>query len=1051
MLTPILTRLLKNTLATVVLATLACPALVQGQQPGTLLFPVPAPAGTQAGTQTGRAVATNGVHTIIGSPQDDLGASNAGVARVHDAVSGALLWVLPNPSPASNDNFGDAVAISGTRVVVAASNDDLGAGDAGTVYVFDLAGATPTTPVAVLSSPVPQVGANFGFALGISGRLLAAGAYDYDSEVANSGCVWVFDLESATPTVPLHTLTKPGYVAEDKFGVAVDISGTRVIVGAYLDDYLGTDTGGAYVFDVGGASPTVPVAILRNPSPASGDWFGRVVALSGARAVVGAPGDNTGATDAGSAYVYDLSGETPALPLATLNNPAPATTDQFGLAVAVSGSRVAVGAQLDDAGAADAGSVYVYDFGNGPGVLEQSLANPEPAANDRFGGAAALHGSTLVVGAHLNDSVVADSGAFYSYDLASATPASPVLARTEAGPSWQDQFGQAVAISGTRMVVGAPNDDTDGANAGIVYVYDLASGTPATPTFILRNPTPLGGEQFGYSLAISGARVVVSAYLDNNTPGASGGAAYVYDLSSATPTVPIVTLTDPAPTSSFAFSVDISGTLVVAGANFSNVGASSAGSAHVFDVASATPTVPILSLHNPTPVAGDRFGRAVAISGNRVLVGVYLNDTGAADTGCAYVYDVTSATPTVPVHKLNNPTPNTGDWFGRWLSMSGSRIAIGAALDNTGASDAGSVYVYDMTSATPTTPTATLHNPEPAAGDEFGTAIDISGTRVLVSAYLDSFGAAGAGSAYLYDLSSGTPLVPVATFRNPTPAAQDQYGSGVSIDGGLLAVGAQLDDTVAMDKGHVYVYGMPPDIVVEQPVGTSLTDGSATAVSFGDFLFGASSPTRIFTVRNTGSTQLLNLAVAKGGASAAEFAVNTESLGTFIAPGGSASFSVTLSPAMPGLKTATLQIGSTDPDENPFDIPLTGQAYSNTTDTDGDGMKDWQEVRLSALGFNWQTPNVDLVNTYFDSATENGLYTASQVQDLHVGTPLLQRNPATGAFTMTFGVEKSSTPGSGSWVPFPVTAPQTIINAQGRIEFQFMMPDNTAFFRLQTQ
>ncbi len=63
--------------------------------------------------------------------------------------------------------------------------------------------------------------------------------------------------------------------------------------------------------------------------------------------------------------------------------------------------------------------------------------------------------------------------------------------------------------------------------------------------------------------------------------------------------------------------------------------------------------------------------------------------------------------------------------------------------------------------------------------------------------------------------------------------------------------------------------------------------------------------------------------------------------------------------------------------------------------------------------------------------------------------PLLQRHPVTGVFTLTFGIEKSTN--LSNFTPFPFISPQTTINGQGKIEFQFTVPDNAAFFRLQAQ
>ena len=189
------------------------------------------------------------------------------------------------------------------------------------------------------------------------------------------------------------------------------------------------------------------------------------------------------------------------------------------------------------------------------------------------------------------------------------------------------------------------------------------------------------------------------------------------------------------------------------------------------------------------------------------MVGAYLDNTGATDAGSAYVYDLNSGTPTVPVATLNNPGPAASDYFGYSVSISGSRVVVGALQDDTGATDAGSAYVYDLSSGTPTVPVATLNNPGPAVNDRFGSAVAISGTRVVVGAHQDDTGTTDAGSAYVYDLSSGTPIVPVATLNNPSPAVGDYFGWAVAIDGMTVAIGAPKDDTVMLNKGYAYVFG----------------------------------------------------------------------------------------------------------------------------------------------------------------------------------------------------------------------------------------------------
>ena len=75
-----------------------------------------------------------------------------------------------------------------------------------------------------------------------------------------------------------------------------------------------------------------------------------------------------------------------------------------------------------------------------------------------------------------------------------------------------------------------------------------------------------------------------------------------------------------------------------------------------------------------------------------------------------------------------------------------------------------------------------------------------------------------------------------------------------------------------------------------------------------------------------------------------------------------------------------------------------------------------------------------------------GYYTTAQVQALYIGTPLLEKSGA-GTFTLTIGVKKATSL-SLPFTDFPLTLPQTSINAQGKLEFQFTAPDNAAFFQL---
>jgi hypothetical protein len=119
---------------------------------------------------------------------------------------------------------------------------------------------------------------------------------------------------------------------------------------------------------------------ITNPTPGVGDNFGNSVAAVGTdRVLIGARGDDTGGNNAGAAYLFSTSGPL----LTTFTNPTPAADDSFGCSVAAVGSdRVLIGAYVDDTGATNAGAAYLFSTN---GVLLTTFTNPTPAFFDDFG------------------------------------------------------------------------------------------------------------------------------------------------------------------------------------------------------------------------------------------------------------------------------------------------------------------------------------------------------------------------------------------------------------------------------------------------------------------------------------------------------------------------------------------------------------------------------------------------------------------------------------------------------------------------------------------
>jgi len=368
-------------------------------------------------------------------------------------------------------------------------------------------------------------------------------------------------------------------------------------------------------------------------------------------------------------------------------------------------------------------------------------------------------------------------------------------------PEDSDSFGWSVAgTSDGNIIVGAINDG----DAGSVYLID---GNDGTLLLTINNPTPESGDYFGYSVAATSNGNIIVGARDDNTGAPDAGSAYLFDGTDGTL---LLTINNPTPENAdnFGRSVAITpnGNIIV-GASGDNTGASTAGSVYLFD---GTDGSLLLTINNPTPESGDYFGYSVAAtSDGNIIVGALYDKIGIIyDAGSAYLFDGTlRGTTSTPLLTINNPTPWIGDTFGVFVAAtSDDNIIVGALRDNTGASRTGSAYLFDGTDGTLL---LTINNPTPEDNDWFGWSVaGTSDGNILVSAPYDNTGASRAGSAYLFDGTlRGTTSTPLLTINNPTPESSDLFGKSVAgtSDGNIL-VGASYDNTGASRTGSVYLF-----------------------------------------------------------------------------------------------------------------------------------------------------------------------------------------------------------------------------------------------------
>lgn len=607
---------------------------------------------------------------------------------------------------------------------------------------------------------------------------------------------------------------KSAFVAsEHYFGKAVDIDGDTLVVGAYYDSNKSTTIDSGTNFTQGAAGAASGSAYVFRKI--AGTW----VQEAYLKAYYGQGGDN------------------------------------FGVAVAISGNTIAVGANGDDRSvntifnAADtapatdtltssSGAVYIFTRSGSTWSFESYIKAPNPTTSDVFGNAIDINGDYLVVGAYGEDGGLAgvQNGSISDDNTISASGAAYVFKRTSSLWSFQsylkapelddnDRFGWSVSISGDVIAVGAYAEDSNvtgvsmgttastddsAGSAGAVYLFRRSGTTWAQEAFV-KGHSINSSDQFGYSVALSGNTLVVGATgEDSNVTGVLNGTS-----------------------------------------GSTNNGISASGAAYVFFYTTGTSTwAQEAYLKGSDTDITDQFGYRVAIDADTIVVSSWLEDsnaTGASNgttgssndtvsgAGAAYVF-VRSGVNWSQEAYLKPAVTGVDYNFGSSIGVSGDTIIVGQGQDRsvatgitmgtTASADEsgnymGSSYVFTR-SGVNWTQDAYLKSHVNSSYGAFGSVIDIDGDTAVVGQLRDFLptntitnGASVSnvsastiwnlvGAAYVFRKVAGN-WVQEAFIKAPNAADADQFGGSVAISGDTIAVGAITEDnnTAGVQNGAI--------------------------------------------------------------------------------------------------------------------------------------------------------------------------------------------------------------------------------------------------------
>ncbi|MEG4584578.1 LamG domain-containing protein [Microcoleus sp. MOSTC5] len=363
----------------------------------------------------GGSVAISGDTAIVGAYQEDTGGNDAGSAYIFQRKAGRWDEVakLQASDKETEDFFGYSVAISGDTAIVGAYQEDTGASNAGSAYIFQRK-AGRWDEVAKLQSSDKEIEGNFGNSVTISGDTAIVGAYRKSStDWQREGSVYIFQRNAQDGWDEVAKLQASDKVRGGHFGYSVAISGDTAIVGAIATEYL---TGSAYIFQRNAQGRWHEVEKLQASDKEIEDNFGNSVAISGDTAIVGAYLEDTGANAAGSAYIFQRNAQGRWQQVAKLQASDKEPADFFGYSVAISGDTAIVGAYNEDTGGNNAGSAYIFQR-NAQGRWQQveKLQASDKEPNDFFGNSVAISGDTAIVGAYNEDTGGNDAGSAYVF------------------------------------------------------------------------------------------------------------------------------------------------------------------------------------------------------------------------------------------------------------------------------------------------------------------------------------------------------------------------------------------------------------------------------------------------------------------------------------------------------------------------------------------------------------------------------------------------------------------------------------------------------------
>jgi hypothetical protein len=714
--------------------------------------------------------------------------------------------------------FGRAVAADGDVLVVGAAGDD---GGAGAAYVYRRDGDAWNYAQRLTASEATPYD-RFGTSLAMDGDRIVIGAPTHPGEESNSGEAYVFEPDGGQ-WVERARLAPNDVRTGDEFGHLVAVSGDRIAVAAVSGDIFGRAPGSVYLFERDGDG-WAQVERYTATDGSNGKLFGDALALGAQDVFVGARWDSPpDQKDRGAIYSYalrdcnangredrcdiqqcastDCNGdeipdecqETPPSDETQLLASDAEAYDEFATAVAIRGAWAVVGAWRDDDYGNDSGAAYIFQFANGEWTEAARVTASDASDSGWFGQSVAIEGDVIIVGAPGATVGNARPGAAYifRYDGADWIEEQKLSAPDGVGGDW---FGYSVAISGNCVVAGAFHNVND---AAYIFEYDGAQWNQ-----IAKLTASDGGDNdgFGQSVAISGRNVLVGAYYKIIDPNYYCGAAYLFHDEDGEWREQRLTPADPYSWDEFGWAVALDGDLALISAPFKD---GWTGAVYAFRRV-ADDWIEEAKLIPADQRANDEFGWSVAVHRDTAAVGaIHHHDGDGYDDGGAYLFRYEGG---AWQERAAFPAPRETSWaFGISVGVDRAQVIIGSNLDDAADRDAGAAYIYTTGFVECTEPDCDSNGSSDRCDIARGEAADCNWNGIPDSCDIRDGISADCNHNDIPD-ECELAAQPAQKLTGSDSALNDHFGWSIATDGDVAVIGAPEVDGADYNTGAAYVF-----------------------------------------------------------------------------------------------------------------------------------------------------------------------------------------------------------------------------------------------------